>query len=429
MEMLIIEGNASLGGDVYISGSKNSALPLMIATLLSEEESVLKNVPDLADTRFLLGLLSSFGVPHHFDNERALHINSGSITSFLAHYDIVRKMRASILVLAPLLARTGKAVVSLPGGCAIGTRPVDIHLLGLQRLGAAIEVKEGYIHAHLPKGHFEGAIFELAVPSVGATENLVMAATLARGKSVLRGSAKEPEVVELCEGLNKAGARIRGYGTSVIEIEGVSSLKGIIHSVRPDRVEAGTFMALAAATKSQIKLKNVYVKDLTNVMSRFYLAGVRFRPSIEDESQLVDLDIIPASTLMATDIETAAYPGFPTDMQAQFLASMTVAQGESLIYERVFENRMMHVPELRRMGAQIEVHNGVARVKGCSRLSGAQVMATDLRASASLVIAALCAEGKSEIRRVYHLDRGYEALDEKLNKLGARITRCAQQEG
>lgn len=428
MEMLVIDGKATLQGDVVISGSKNSSLPIMIASLLSEKQSIIKNVPNLADTRFLLGLLNSLGVSHEIDAQGALHLDCQRITASLAHYDIVRKMRASVLVLAPLLARVSKAIVSLPGGCAIGTRPVDIHLQGLERLGASIEVKEGYIHAHLPKGYFQGAEFELSLPSVGATENLVMAAVLARGTTVLRKVAKEPEVVELCEALNRAGARIKGYGESVIEIKGVDSLQGLNHTVRPDRVEAGTFIALAAATRSTITLKDVLCDDLANVMSRFYMAGVRFSPSHDDEKRLADLKVIPPEILLATDIETAAHPGFPTDMQAQFLAAMTVAKGESIIHERVFENRMMHVPELMRMGAKIDVHNGVARVTGRPMLSGAQVMATDLRASASLVIAALCAKGKSEIRRLYHLDRGYEALDKKLNKLGAPVKRCAQEE-
>lgn len=427
MEMLIIDGNAPLSGDVQISGSKNAALPIIIASLLTKETSVIANVPNLSDTRFLFGLLNSLGVPHYIDEKRAVHLNSERITGFLAHYDIVRKMRASVLVLAPLLARTGKAVVSLPGGCAIGTRPVDIHLNGLQCLGAVIDVREGYINAHLPKGYFVGAEFELPLPSVGATENLVMAAVLARGTTVLKRAAREPEVVEFCEALNKAGARIKGYGTSVIEVEGVTALKGLNHCIRPDRIEAGTFIAIAAATKCPLRLKNVYVNDLVCVMERFEAAGVRFHKSIDDDEQLIDLDIIPPETLLATDMETAAHPGFPTDMQAQFLAAMCVAKGESTIFERVFENRMMHVPELRRMGAHIELTNGIAKVTGQRRLSGAQVMATDLRASASLIIAALAAEGRSEIRRLYHLDRGYESLDTKLRKLGARVERCAQQ--
>jgi UDP-N-acetylglucosamine 1-carboxyvinyltransferase len=382
-------------------------------------------VPDLADTRFLFKLLNSFGVVHEF-RDNIVELNCASISKYLAHYDVVRKMRASVLVLAPLLVRLGRAKVSLPGGCAIGIRPVDIHLEGLKRLGASIEVEDGYIHASLPKGKFVGAEFELPLPSVGATENLLMAAVLAEGKTVLFGASKEPEVEELCQALIYAGAKIKGAGTSMLEIEGVSKLNRIDHCIRPDRMEAGTFIAIAAATKSQFRLKNVYPGDMENVLERFLAAGMSFRRSSEDNEKLVDLDLIAPQRLRATDIETAAHPGFPTDMQAQFMAAMTTALGESVIYERIFENRMMHVPELNRMGALIELQNGVAHVTGRPKLSGAQVMATDLRASASLVIAALAAHGHSEIRRVYHLDRGYENLEKKLLKLGARIVRCAQ---
>lgn len=429
MEMLIIEGKKPLSGEVEISGSKNASLPIIIASLLSNKTSVITNVPDLSDTRFLFVLLNSLGVSHQIDQNGAHHIDGEGLNSSVAHYDIVRKMRASVLVLAPMLSRMGKATVSLPGGCAIGTRPVDIHLAGLEALGAIIDVREGYINAHLPKGYFIGSEFELALPSVGATENLIMAAVVARGTTVLKRAAREPEIVELCQALNHAGARITGYGTSIIEIEGVEALKGLNHCIRPDRIEAGTFVALAAASRSTIKLKNIYAPDLASVLDRFSMAGVRFVEYPENEQGLSDLEVISPSTLLATDIETSAHPGFPTDMQAQFLAAMTLAKGQSIIYERVFENRMMHVPELRRMGAKIELNNGIAKVTGGPRLSGAQVMATDLRASASLVIAALCAEGKSEIRRVYHLDRGYEALDTKLIKLGACVVRCPQQEG
>jgi UDP-N-acetylglucosamine 1-carboxyvinyltransferase len=425
MEMLVIDGGHKLSGSIPVSGSKNSSLPILIATLLSEQQSVIKNVPDLADTRFLLELLGGFGATAHMADNQVL-LDCERITSTLAHYDVVRKMRASILVLAPLLARAGHAVVSLPGGCAIGTRPVDIHLLGLKALGADIEVSEGYIHAKLKSGMFHGAEFELPLPSVGATENLIMAAVLAKGDSVLRKVAREPEIVELCEALNNAGARIKGVGSHNLEIEGVPSLSGIHHQVKPDRVEAGTFIALAAATRSTITLHDVCINDLANVMERFYHAGVRFTYDHERAHLISDMTVIAPERLQATDIETAAFPGFPTDMQAQFMAAMTLADGVSSIYERIFENRMMHVPELRRMGADIDVKNGVARVVGKATLSGAPVMATDLRASASLVIAALAAKGQSEIRRVYHIDRGYESLEKKLLGLGAVIKRCQQ---
>lgn len=426
MEMLIIEGGRPLAGDVVISGSKNAALPILVATLLTQKKSVIKNVPDLADTRFLMELLHSFGAVSEKDNHQVT-INCEKLTNMTAHYDVVRKMRASVLVLAPLLARAGEAVVSLPGGCSIGTRPVDIHLHGLRALGAEIDVKDGYIHAKLKNGSFSGAEFELDLPSVGATENLIMAAVLAKGKTVLSKVAKEPEVIELCEALNAAGARIIGAGSSILEIDGVSSLHGIQHDIKPDRIEAGSFIALAAMTNSKLKLINVSIEDLKNVTERFEHAGVKFLPSRQDERGIGELSVFAPERLIATDIETAGFPGFPTDMQAQFMAAMTVAKGRSIIYERVFENRMMHVPELRRMGAKIQVRSGgIAEVQGCAMLSGAPVMATDLRASASLVIAALAARGRSEIRRVYHLDRGYELIEKKLSKLGANIKRCQQ---
>jgi UDP-N-acetylglucosamine 1-carboxyvinyltransferase len=426
MEMLVIEGGRTLSGEAQISGSKNSSLPILIASLLCEKPSQITNVPNLADTRFLKALLESFGVVCEM-NESIVKVDAQEIKSSLAHYDMVRKMRASVLVLGPLLARMGHAEVSLPGGCAIGSRPVDIHLSGLECLGATIEVREGYIHARLPRGHFIGAEFELPMPSVGATEHLIMAAVLAHGTTILSKVAREPEIVDLCEALNGAGAKIKGYGSSTIEITGVSSLGGLNYAIKPDRVEAGTFMAIAAATKSNITLKNIYVPDIANVMERFSHTGLKYIANPGTINGYFDLEIIPAKRLLATDVETAGYPGFPTDMQAQFMAAMTLASGTSLIYERIFENRMMHVPELMRMGADIKVEKGVATVTGKESLTGAPVMATDLRASASLVIAALAAQGRSEIRRVYHLDRGYESLEKKLEKLGASIKRVNQE--
>lgn len=425
MDMLVIEGGRKLHGDVTISGSKNAALPIMIATLLTDKKSVVTNVPDLADTRFLLDLLQSFGAQCTM-SDHAFRYDCETVTNVIAHYDVVRKMRASVLVLAPLLARKGYAIVSLPGGCAIGTRPVDIHLQGLAKLGADIEVKDGYIHARLPHGGFIGAEFDLEVPSVGATENLIMAAVLAKGTTVLRKVAKEPEVIELCEALNCAGARIKGAGSATLEIDGVSSLNGLSHEMKPDRIEAGTFMALAAATRSTFKLLNVCFDDVRNILERFIHAGVIFTEGAVNERGIGELLVHAGDRLRATDIETAGFPGFPTDMQAQFMAAMCGADGVSTIYERVFENRMMHVPELRRMGAKIDVKSGMAKVEGVDSLSGAPVMATDLRASASLVIAALAARGQSEIRRVYHLDRGYEAIEKKLVALGAEISRSTQ---
>lgn len=423
MEMLVIKGGRPLSGSVVISGSKNSALPILISTMLSKKVSTITNVPHLADTRFLVELLQSFGASCELSDNRAT-ISCDHLTSFTAPYDVVRKMRASVLVLAPLLARTGQAIVSLPGGCAIGTRPVDIHLNGLMRMGAQIEVIDGYIHGKLTRGGFVGAEYEMPLPSVGATENLIMAAVLAHGRSVFYKVAKEPEVVELCRALTKAGAKINGIGSSTLEIDGVAELDGLSYQINPDRIEAGSFIAMASGTKSAITLKQVRIDELSNVMERFSAAGVKF--NVVGDGDLVDLETQAPERLNAVDVETAAYPGFPTDMQAQFMAAMTIARGTSVIFERIFENRMMHVPELRRMGASIDVKNGIAKVSGREALRGAPVMATDLRASASLVIAALCAGGTSEIRRVYHLDRGYESLEKKLNQLGADIVRCQQ---
>ncbi len=425
--MLVVNGGRELQGEVEISGSKNSSLPILIASLLSDETSFIKNVPNLTDTRFLCELLCSFGVAIHLEprsNEIAL--DARNITSALAHYDMVRKMRASVLTLAPLLARRQEAVVSLPGGCAIGSRPVDIHLKGLEALGTAISVRDGYIHAKLKQDRFIGCDFALEMPSVGATEQLIMAAVLARGVTHLSGVALEPEVVELCQALVGAGAIIDGIGTNSLVIRGVEKLSGLRHTIHPDRVEAGTFMAIASATKSVLTLKNVKADDLSNVMARFIKAGVNFSTSRREDAIFDEIVVTAPSRLLATDIETAAHPGFPTDMQAQFMAAMTLADGESLIYERVFENRMMHVPELRRMGANIELKHNRARVIGQKNLVAAPVMATDLRASASLVIAALAAPGRSEIRRIYHLDRGYQELEQKLKGLGASIERCTQ---
>ncbi len=426
MEMLVIEGGHPLRGEATISGSKNSTLPILCASLLSKDVSSISNVPNLADTRFLLSLLNSFGVETRLEGTTA-SIDARTITSSLAHYDMVRKMRASILVLAPLLARMGEARVSLPGGCAIGSRPVDIHLQGLQALGAHIVVEDGYIHARLEKGHFVGNEFSLPMPSVGATEQLVMAAVLAQGTSVLHNVAREPEVVDLCTALNQAGAKISGIGNATLEINGVSSLKALSCRIKPDRIEAGTFIAIAAATKSTITLKEVFVPDIANIMERFSHTGMKFNAHPSKVEGYFDIEVIAPKQLVATDVETATYPGFPTDMQAQFMAAMTLAKGTSKIYEKIFENRMMHVPELNRMGADITIEKGLAVVKGKEKLQGAPVMATDLRASASLVIAALAAEGRSEIRRVYHLDRGYEELEKKLAKLGAHIKRMKQE--
>jgi UDP-N-acetylglucosamine 1-carboxyvinyltransferase len=425
MEMFVIEGGHSLKGEVAVSGSKNCSLPILTATLLCERPSRISNVPYLADTGFLLSLMESFGVSQKRDENNDVLIDARSITSTVASYEMVRKMRASVLVLAPLLARAGEAKVSLPGGCAIGSRPVDLHLMGLKKLGADLKVQDGYIHATLKNSSFIGADIELPLPSVGATEQIIMAAVLAKGVTNLFGAAKEPEVVDFCKALISAGAKITGHGTSHVVIDGVSSLGSMVYQVAPDRIEAGTLIAAAAATASTITIKNVCVDDMASVIHHFEKAGCLFKssPELGENSELM---VIAPKRLTATNMETAAHPGFPTDMQAQFMAAMTVAQGTSVIYERIFENRMMHVPELNRLGARIELHRGVATVVGQESLLAAPVMATDLRASASLIIAALAAQGQSEVRRIYHLDRGYEALDKKLTKLGASLTRCTQ---
>lgn len=423
MDMLIVEGGRPLKGSVHISGSKNEALPIIISTLLSDKKSTISNVPNLRDTKFLFELLESFGAEISYHNNVAT-IDASKINNNVAHYDVVRKMRASVLVLAPLLARCKKAVVSLPGGCTIGGRPVDIHLDGLKKLGAEIEVRDGYIYASLPQKSFIGDTYELPLPSVGASENLIMAAVLAKGQTVLKNVAKEPEVVSLCNTLNNAGARIQGIGTSDLFITGVTGLLPLNCKVSFDRIEAGTFMAIAAATKSELTLKAVGHSSLDAVVEKFKQAGLNFSFFEQDGEDCID--IFSSNDLRAVDIETAVYPGFPTDMQAQFMAAMTLADGVSRFFENIFENRFMHVPELIRMGADISVKQNMATVTGKKFLTAAPVMATDLRASASLIIAALAANGKSEIRRLYHLDRGYENIEQKLIGIGANVKRCQQ---
>lgn len=421
MDMLKIVGGKNLDGEVFISGNKNSSLPILITTILSKQKSLISNVPSLADTRLLIELLKTFGLNIENQKPNEFLIDASVITNSKADYEVVRKMRASVLVLAPLLARCGHAIVSLPGGCAIGSRPVDIHLDAMRALGTDIEIKDGYIHARLKKDTFIGNNITLALPSVGATEQAIMAAVLAKGDSTINNAAKEPEVCELINALKCSGAKIEGEGSSTLFIKGVSSLNPIKYAIDFDRIEAGTFMAIAAATKSQIKINNIQKKYLENIIYVFEKIGCQF--SYPSENSLI---IKAPLKLNPITLETAPYPGFPTDMQAQMMAVLTLADGDSVIYERIFENRMMHVPELIRLGADIELNKGVAIVKGVKILKGAPVMATDLRASASLVIAALAAQGSSEIRRIYHLDRGYDALDKKLQSLSADITRCQQ---
>ncbi len=425
MDKIRIRGGNALKGTIRIGGAKNAALPLMAASLLTDEPLVLSNVPHLADITTLTNLLSQHGTQaalEGHDDEgghagRVLSLTSRDITSTTAPYDLVRKMRASVLVLGPLLAREGEAIVSLPGGCAIGTRPVDIHLAGFEALGATIEVESGYIRASAPDG-LKGARFAFPKVSVGATENVLLAASLAEGQTILENAAREPEITDLAECLIAMGAKIEGIGTDVLTVEGVDRLHGARHAIMPDRIEAGTYAMAAAITGGSVTLEGARLTHLDAAAAMLRRAGVTI-----DE---IDAGIHVSRTngaLQGVDVQTDPHPGFPTDLQAQFLAMMTVAEGASMITETIFENRFMHVPELQRMGANINVQGRSALVRGVERLAGAPVMASDLRASASLVIAGLVAKGETEVLRIYHLDRGYERLEEKLRLVGADVER------
>ncbi|MEI6806096.1 MAG: UDP-N-acetylglucosamine 1-carboxyvinyltransferase [Myxococcaceae bacterium] len=416
MDKFVIEGGLRLEGEVLISGSKNAALPILTASLLASDESIIENVPELDDIKTLTELFQKLGVKL-VEDQGVMILDARSITSVEATYEIVRKMRASVLVLGPLLARFGKARVSLPGGCAIGARPIDMHLTGLEEMGAKITLEHGYVDAVAPAGGLVGTRIVFDIPSVGATENLMMAACLAKGTTLLENAAREPEIEELAGALSSMGARISGAGTSIIQIDGVSSLRGMHHRVGPDRIETGTFIAAAAATQSTLLLKDIYLSNLSSQIEHFQKAGCEFI------SHGKNLEVRAPERLTSVDISTAPYPGFPTDMQAQFMACMCLAKGTSQIEEHIWENRFMHTLELMRMGADISMHGNLAVVQGVAKLSGAPVMATDLRASASLIIAALAAEGVSEVLRIYHLDRGYVALEKKLTQLGARVRR------
>lgn len=417
MDKLVIEGGVALRGEVKISGAKNAALPIMTASLLAEGNSVFKNVPDLNDIETLGYLLEYLGAKVIRDGKnKTVEVDATNINRCDAPYEHVRKMRASVLVLGPLLARFGRAKVSLPGGCAIGARPIDQHLKGLGLMGAQITIEGGYVLAEAPKGLI-GTEIVFDIPTVGGTENIMMAAVLARGRTTIVGAAREPEVEELARVLNKMGANINGAGTDIIVIEGVKTIHPTYHSIIPDRIEIGTYIAAVAATGGEIILKGGYLDLLEAVVAKMKEAGVRI------ESHEQGIIVKSDGKLNSVNIRTAPYPGFPTDMQAQFMAMMAIANGKSTIEETVFENRFMHVPELARMGAKIEIHGPCAVVTGVDKLKGAEVMATDLRASASLIIAALAAEGRSEIHRIYHLDRGYEKIEEKFSSLGANIWR------
>lgn len=421
MDKLLITGGYRLNGEINISGAKNAALPILCAGLLTADDVVLHNVPGLQDVATMLKLLRQMGLSASSENG-VVTLNGGAITSLEAPYEMVKTMRASILVLGPLLARFGTARVSLPGGCAIGSRPVDLHIKGLQAMGAAIHITHGYIQAstlHLPNRRLQGARYYMDIVTVTGTENLMMAASLAEGKTVLENAAKEPEVVDLAECLIKMGANITGAGTDVITIVGVEKLSGATHNIVCDRIEAGTYMVAAAMTGGEVKLLNARADLLDAVIEKLRDAGAEVKVSKVENTITVKSN----GKLKAVNIRTAPHPAFPTDMQAQFMALNSVADGVVKVTETIFENRFMHVQEMQRLGADISIDGNTALVKGVEYLDGATVMATDLRASASLVLAGLVARGETVIERIYHLDRGYEHLEEKLTKLGAKVRR------
>ncbi|NIM03793.1 UDP-N-acetylglucosamine 1-carboxyvinyltransferase [bacterium] len=417
MEKILITGGKKLSGMVKISGSKNASLPILVATLLTDEDCVVKNVPHLQDVETILALLRILGkrISHH--NKR-IRISSTYRLDSEAPYELVKKMRASILVMGPLLGRLGRVRASLPGGCAIGARPINLHLRGFRKLGAKASFERGYVQLDAPRLH--GANIYLDFPSVGATENLMMAATRARGRTVIENAASEPEIKDLANFLNKMGAKIKGAGTNIIEIEGVSVLSGTVHEVIPDRIETGTFMVAAAVTVGNVAIRGADPEHLEAVITKLREAGAKITVNNKE------IKVTSGKNLRATDIETIPYPGFPTDMQAQWMVLMSLTKGTSIITETVFENRFLHVGELQRMGSNIQVKGNSAIVKGVPKLSGAPVMATDLRASAALILAALAAEGRTEIFGVHHLDRGYEDIEKKLKRLGARIKRVKE---
>lgn len=417
MDKLIIKGGKSLQGEIKISGAKNAALPILFGALLAEKPVIIRNVPNLQDVKTTLSLLAELGSVITLDDSEAVHIDCGNILNTVAPYNLVKTMRASILVLGPLLSRFGSAEVSLPGGCAIGSRPVDLHLRGLEAMGAEVEIKKGYIHAKAPNG-LRGATIVLDKVTVTGSENLMMAAVLAKGRTVLKNAAREPEVVDLANFLISLGAKIKGAGTAYLEIEGVESLHGGEYSVIPDRIEAGTFLIAAMMTKGDVKLKNVNTDTLESILLKLEEAGAELECG-ENWVHLKNESIRPRPV----SIRTAPYPALPTDMQAQFMAMDTIAEGTSTITETIFENRFMHVHELQRMGAKLRLEGNTAICEGVDGLHGAPVMATDLRASAGLVLAALVATGETIIDRIYHIDRGYERIEEKLSILGADIVR------
>ena len=416
MDKLVITGGRPLNGEVRISGAKNAALPIVAATLLAETPMTVTNVPHLQDITTSMELLSQMGVELTIGERMTIEVDASTISNPVAPYELVKTMRASILVLGPLLARCGKADVSLPGGCAIGSRPVNLHIDGLRAMGAEIEVKNGIVHAKADR--LKGATIVFEIVTVTGTENLMMAATLAEGTTILENAAREPEVVDLANCLIAMGAKISGAGTSKIIIEGVEKLHGAEYSVQPDRIETGTFLVAAAITGGKVKARDTDPTLLDAVLQKLRDAGAEI--TLGDD--WIELDM-HGKRAKAVDVHTAPYPAFPTDMQAQFMAMNCVAEGAGVVRETIFENRFMHVQELQRMGADIAVEGNTAMVRGVEQLTGAPVMATDLRASASLIIAALAAEGETRVDRIYHVDRGYQNIEEKLQGLGARIQR------
>ncbi|EKP4922703.1 UDP-N-acetylglucosamine 1-carboxyvinyltransferase [Campylobacter jejuni] len=418
MTYLEIEGTNHLSGNVTISGAKNAALPLIVSSILAKNEVKINNVPNVADIKTLISLLENLGAKVNFQNNSAL-LNTNTLNQTIAKYDIVRKMRASILTLGPLLARFGHCEVSLPGGCAIGQRPIDLHLLALEKMGANIQIKQGYVVA---SGNLKGNEILFDKITVTGSENIIMAAALAKGKTKLLNVAKEPEVVQLCEVLKDAGLEIKGIGTDEVEIYGSDGelLEFKEFSVIPDRIEAGTYLCAGAITNSKITLDKVNATHLSAVLAKLHQMG--FETLITEDS----ITLLPAKEIKPIEIMTSEYPGFPTDMQAQFMALALKANGTSIIDERLFENRFMHVSELLRMGADIKLNGHIATIVGGKELNAADVMATDLRASSALILAALAAKGTSKVHRIYHLDRGYENLEEKFKDLGVKITRLEE---
>ncbi len=417
MDNLLIHGGQTLAGQLRVSGAKNAALPILAATLLTSEKTTVRNLPHLHDITTMVELLGSLGADLMVDEKLAIEVDAGTVNVLRAPYELVKTMRASILVLGPLLARFGHVEVSFPGGCAIGSRPVDLHLKGLEAMGAEIQIEEGYIKARR-KGRLQGADITLETVTVGGTENLLMAATLAEGKTIIRNAAREPEVVDLAQCLCAMGAKISGIGSSTLEIEGVPSLHGADYTVMPDRIEAGTYLVAVAATGGRLRLEGAVPHHLDIVLEKLREASA----SVTIGDDWIELDM-EGRRPKAVTITTAPYPGFPTDMQAQFTALNMVAVGVGRVTETVFENRLIQTHEMNRMGAQISIEGNMAMIVGQEKLKGAPVMASDLRASASLVIAGLVAEGQTRVDRIYHIDRGYECIEEKLQSLGADIRR------